>query len=166
MLPIETERLRLRRLTRADIPALVAYRSDERVAALQSWSTMTLDEAEALVAEQGGEWLQIGIALKENDALIGDIGVRVDGDAAEIGFSLAPDAQNRGYATEACRAVFARLFAEVQRIEAVIDARNTAAIALVTRLGMSLDRTEEAEFKGAMCREHHFVARAEKRVKT
>lgn len=45
----------------------------------------------------------------------------------------------------------------VVTVEAVVDARNTSAIALVNRLGMVLDRTEEALFKGEPCSEHHFV---------
>ena len=163
MLPIETLRLRLRRLTARDIPALAAYRSDERVARLQSWESMSREEAEALVNEQDelgddGRWVQIAIALKDTDALIGDIGTFVNGDTAEIGFSLSPDAQNHGYATEACRAVIDLLFAlGPGRIVAIVDARNAAAIALLERLGMTLERTGEAQFKGATCLEHHFA---------
>ena len=163
ILPIETTRLRLRRLTPRDIPALIAYRSDERVARLQSWDTMSLEEAEALVNKPGeigddGRWVQIAIALLDTDTLIGDIGTCVNGDTVEIGFSLDPQHQNRGYATEACRAAIALLFARgVQRIIAIVDARNDSAIALLERLGMTRERTEEAEFKGAMCMEHHYV---------
>jgi RimJ/RimL family protein N-acetyltransferase len=158
LLPVETARLRLRRLTSRDIPTLAAYRSDQRVAALQSWTSMSVAEAEALVNGHDGPWEQIAIALKENDALIGDIGTCVTGDTAEIGFSLAPDMQSRGYATEACLAVLELLFARgVRKIVAVVDARNDSAIALLERLGMTLERTEDAEFKGGMCREHHFV---------
>lgn len=158
LLPIATARLRLRRLTHRDVAALVAYRSDERVARLQSWSSMSVEEAQALVDGHAGPWEQIAIARKETDALIGDVGTCVNGDTAEIGFSLAPDAQNHGYATEACRAVIELLFARgVRKIVAIVDARNDAAIALLKRLGMTLERTEEAEFKGALCLEHHFA---------
>lgn len=163
MLPIETDRLRLRRLLTRDIPALVAYRSDKRVARLQSWESMSLEEAEKLVNAEGelgddGRWVQIAIALKDTDALLGDIGTFVNGDTAEIGFSLAPDAQDHGYATEACRAVIDLLFAlGLCRIIAIVDARNGAAIALLERLDLTLDHTEEAEFKGGTCLEHHYA---------
>ncbi len=162
MLPIETDRLRLRRLLARDIPALVAYRSDERVAWLQSWESMSPEEAEELVSAEGevgddGRWVQIAIAFKDTDALLGDIGTFVNGDTAEIGFSMAPDAQGHGYATEACRAVMDLLFAlGIHRIIAIVDARNDSAIALLERLGMTLDHTEEAEFKGGTCLEHHY----------
>jgi RimJ/RimL family protein N-acetyltransferase len=164
-LPKETARLRLRRFGLGDADALRGYRSDPRVARLQSWTDMSVDEAEALIADRTsvGEldrWAQVAIALKESDELIGDIGVcvRSPGDVAEIGFSMAPAAQGHGYATEACRAVIADLFAttNVRKVVAIIDARNEGAIALVRRLGMMLEATEEAEFKGERCVEHQF----------
>ena len=76
----------------------------------------------------------------------------------EIGFTLAPAAQGRGLAAEACRAVieYAAGVAGVTTVVAVIDSRNRPAISLAARLGMSLARTEIAEFKGALCFEHHF----------
>ncbi|HET8773206.1 MAG TPA: GNAT family N-acetyltransferase [Thermoanaerobaculia bacterium] len=163
MLPIETDRLRLRRLVAHDIPALAAYRSDERVARLQSWESMSREEAEELVNAEGelgddGRWVQIAIARKDTDALLGDIGTFVNGDTAEIGFSLAPDAQGHGYATEACRAVIGLLFGlGLRRIIAIVDARNRSAIALLEGLGLTLERTAEAEFKGGMCLEHHYT---------
>jgi RimJ/RimL family protein N-acetyltransferase len=167
-LPLTTERLRLRRLAPADRSTLVAYRSDERVARLQSWSSMSLEDADALIAARDdfgtiGVWVQVAIARADSDELIGDVGVHVrpPGDTAEIGFSMAPSAQGRGYAAEACRAVIAELFATtgVRAVEAVIDARNAAAIGLVGRLGFALVGTDVVEFKGERCTEHRFVLR-------
>jgi len=170
MLPIETPRLRLRHFEPRDAPALARYRSDPAVARYQSWSEMTVAEAEAFVAEQprplfihSDRWVQVAVADRSTDELAGDIGVciRSPGGVAEIGFTFAPASQGRGYATEACRAAIGMLFgsAGVTTIEAVVDARNVSAIALVKRLGMSHDRTETAEFKGAPCSEHHFLLR-------
>jgi len=171
MLPIDTERLTLRRLEGRDADALAAYRSDPSVAVYQSWSGMTLQEAEDFIAEQErvaiGEldrWFQLAVVERTTDTLVGDIGVcvRSPGTAAEIGFSIAPSFQHRGYGAEACRAALAFVLslAGVEIVEAVVDARNTAAVALVKRLGMTLVRTEQAPFKGEMCAEHHFEYRA------
>jgi RimJ/RimL family protein N-acetyltransferase len=79
----------------------------------------------------------------------------------EIGFTLAPAAQRRGLAAEACRAAIQFVFSvgAATWIVAVIDARNASAIALVRQLGMSLDHSETAAFKGEICSEHHFVLR-------
>jgi len=167
MLPIETERLRLHLFEPRDAARLASYRSDESVARYQSWFEMTREEADAFIAEQPrlpaehGQWIQIAIADKQTDDLIGDIGLctHAPGTNAEIGFTLAPSAQGNGFATEACRAAIDLAFSRegVEVVEAVVDARNLTAIALVKRLGMSLDRTESAEFKGEVCAENHYV---------
>lgn len=166
MIPIETERLRLRAFESRDAVRLARYRSEPTVAVYQSWSEMTLSEAEQLIATpydptRLDRWSQIAVADRETDELIGDIGicVRSPGDVAELGVTFAPDGQGKGLAAEACRAAIELLFSlsSVTRIEAIVDARNYAAIALMRRLGMRLDRTEEAVFKGEVCSEHHFV---------
>jgi RimJ/RimL family protein N-acetyltransferase len=170
MLPIDTERLRLRRLEPRDAARLAEYRSEPSVAVYQSWSGMTLEEADAFIAEQldspigqQDQWFQLAIAEKTEDLLMGDVGICINslGNTAEIGFSLAPAAWGQGYGTEACRAAIDLVFSfpSVDLLEAVIDARNTSAIALVKRLGMELDRTEAATFKGEPCTEHYFVCR-------
>src|SRR5437762_2290873 len=113
------------------------------------------------LVENCDEWCQLAMADKATDEVIGDIGLcrRSPGDVVEIGFTLAPAAQGRGLATEACRAVIDLLFsfADVAMLNAVIDSRNASASALVQRLGMSLDHSEAADFKGALCSELHFV---------
>ena len=167
MLPIETERLRLRFLESRDAVTFARYRSDDSVARYQSWEAMSVEDAHAFIGAHSrhfaagvGEWSQLAIADKLTDEIIGDIGVCLTTErTAEIGFTLAPNMQGMGLATEACRAAIDLLFhlTEVMTLEAVIDSRNVSAVALVKRLGMSLDRTETAEFKGALCIEHHFV---------
>ena len=168
VLPVFTERLILRRLHEKDIRAFAAYRSDPEVARYQNWTQITEDEARGLIkAKQRtpfgvpGVWLQIAIALRETDALAGDIGVCAspDGHSAEIGFTLSAGHQGKGFATEAVRRVIKLLFDEtgIELVEAVTDTRNTSSIALLERLGMKLEKTEEARFKGKTCHEHRFV---------
>ncbi|HEV7765553.1 MAG TPA: GNAT family N-acetyltransferase [Thermoanaerobaculia bacterium] len=165
---IDTDRLTLRRFALRDVSAFAHYRADPAVALYQSWSGMTLQEAHDFIAEHAetpiGEhdrWFQLAIVDKATDDLVGDIGICIasPGTKAEIGFSVAPSAQGRGYASEACRAAidFIYRITEVQQVEAVIDARNVSAIALAKRLGMELIGTESAQFKGEVCSEHHFV---------
>jgi len=168
MLPFETDRLRLRLFEPRDAARLASYRSDESVARYQSWTEMTNDEATAFISEQPkhpelDQWFQIAIADKHTDELIGDIGLctHAPGTSAEIGFTLAPSLQGQGFATEACRAAIDLAFSRdgVECVEAIVDTRNLTAIALVKRIGMSLDRTESADFKGEVCSEHHFILR-------
>lgn len=57
---------------------------------------------------------------------------------AEIGWSLAPEARGRGIASEAAAALLDVGFGELgfHRIDAKLDALNTASAALCERLGM------------------------------
>lgn len=167
--PILSARLTLRRFQEKDLPAFVAYRFDPEVARFQSWSSITDDEAHAFIQAQQdaqfgvpGEWFQVAIALKETDALIGDIGVCIKADertCAQIGFTLSPANQGRGFASEAVRMMLVIIFEvpEVERIEAITDTRNVASIALLHRIGMRQEKTQQAWFKGAVCTEYTFV---------
>jgi RimJ/RimL family protein N-acetyltransferase len=169
LFPAHSSRLTLRRFQEKDLSAFVAYRSDPEVARFQSWSAINDDEARAFIREQQqaqfgvpGEWFQIAIAQRQTDALLGDVGVCIKGDdpaSAEIGFTLSRENQGQGLASEAVRMVLAIIFeeSEVERIEAITDSRNLASIALLRRLGMRYERTEEVWFKGSKCREHTFV---------
>jgi aminoglycoside 6'-N-acetyltransferase len=164
-LPIESERLDLRRFVAGDLAAFQAYRRDPELARYQGWDPMSDDEAAALLAEQGsvelgpfGQWLQVAIVERATGALVGDIGVCLlePGDA-EIGYTLSSGAQGRGYATEAVRALVGALFtAGLERVQATTDARNTKSIALLERIGMRYVRTETAIFRGESCLEHTY----------
>jgi aminoglycoside 6'-N-acetyltransferase len=166
---LETQRLRLRAFETEDAARLSEYRSDENVARYQSWDAMTLEEAEAFIRglpprclAAAEEWGQIALADRRTGELLGDIGLcRHADDVVELGFTLAPAAQGHGLALEACRAVveWVLSFPDVEGVKAIVDTRNTAAIALVKRLGMAFDHDETAEFKGAPCTESHFILR-------
>jgi RimJ/RimL family protein N-acetyltransferase len=118
---IETERLALRRLQARDLPDLVSYRAHPDVLPWQGWSRFAPTDAAALIAEMAwldpdwpGRWFQIGIALKDGDRLVGDIGLftpAADPAEARIGYTLAPDWQGRGLAREAAAGLIAYLFA-------------------------------------------------------
>ena len=72
--------------------------------------------------------------------LIGDCAAMPQADdprQCEIGFTLAPEYQGRGYATEAVRLLAGYLFGRGKhRITASCDARNAASAAVLERLGM------------------------------
>ena len=167
-LPIATSGLVLRPFREADLDALIAYRNDPEVARYQEWEGISRDDALALVRAHTrdclgtpGRWQQIAITLAPGGELIGDIGlfVRADGRSAELGFTLSGQYQGRGLAREALSGLIARLFerAGLERIEAVTDARNAAAMALLARLGFAIASTADAAFKGGMCREHTYM---------
>ena len=72
---------------------------------------------------------------------------------AEVGFTLAPAHQGKGYGTEALRALLGYAFGtlELHRVVAVTDALNEPAAALLERVGMRREAhfLENVFFKGA-----------------
>jgi len=144
--PLPTERLVLRRFRPDDAELLRGYRSHPAVARYQSWSS-PVEPAEAVrLAEEfaGGAprrpgWFQYAIALRSDEHLIGDLGVRLHDNLrqAELGFTLAPRHQGHGYATEAVATVIDHLFTRrrLHRISAECDARNSASATLLQRVG-------------------------------
>ena len=157
----------IRRLGRADLAAFHSYRSDEAVGRYQGWSALTEPEALAFLDEMSkavwaprGEWLQLAIADRGTNSLIGDIGICVtpDGTCAELGFTVSPPFQGRGLGTEALLATIGLLFGHspVVRVICITDARNTPSMRLLERAGMKRVATAEAVFRGETCVEHTY----------
>jgi aminoglycoside 6'-N-acetyltransferase len=152
----------LRRLSPGDLADFQAYRRDPEVGRWQGWTPQPDAHALAFLNEmatvplfQPGEWTQLGIADALTGQLIGDLGIHVsaDGREAEFGFSLARSAQGRGIAGAAVRAAVAQVFEHtaVERIHAQTDARNTACIRLLERLGAQLLQRIDTTFRDAPC---------------
>nr|WP_316641914.1 GNAT family N-acetyltransferase [uncultured Roseateles sp.] len=165
MLPRHSPRTTLRQLAASDLGAFHAYRCDAEVGRYQGWTPMTREQAQAFLAEMSeapfcldGVWFQLAIAERASGRLIGDIGICVhagDDAHAEIGFTLAPQAQHQGLATEAVRAAVDMLFEHraIKRVIAITDARNIASLRLLERIGMSHTQTQDALFRGEPCTE-------------
>ena len=167
-LPWRAARVTLRRLRPDDLNRFQAYRGDPEVGRYQGWEPMTDADAAAMIAEMAaaplptlGDWVQIAIADAETDALIGDIGLHVSesGEEAELGITLARDAQGRGLAEEAARALIAGLASAtaVRRLVGITDARNAPSARLLERLGMTFEGEEETIFRGEPCRERRYA---------
>jgi len=169
-LPWPSARLTLRRLRADDLQRFQAYRHDPEVARYQGWNPVSDEDALAFLTEMAaapfgrpGTWLQLAIADRADDLLLGDLGLYTAGSEteAELGITLARDAQGRGLAEEAARTLIDGLRAHtaVRRLVGITDTRNLASARLLRRLGMELDAEAEAEFQGEPCREWHFSLR-------
>ena len=159
----ETARLLVRRFGRDDVPAFAAYRADPAVARYQSWTDYTEELGAALIegmqgAEPGvpGEWYQFALEDRTTGALVGDLALKVDGDeprVAQVGFTLAPEHQGKGFGTEALEAMLGFAFERfrLHRVYAVTDALNDAAAAMLERVGFRREAHfhENVFFKGA-----------------
>ena len=167
-LPLLTPRLRLRRLAAADLHAFQAYRQDPELGRYQGWQAM--DNAAALAFLEAaahddfctpGSWFQLGISRRDDDVLIGDIGLHLhaDGRAAEIGFTLARPAQSQGLATEAVLAAIDLVWAHTPaaRVLGITDTRNAASARLMQRAGLRPFSTLPVVFRGEACDEQSFV---------
>jgi RimJ/RimL family protein N-acetyltransferase len=68
----------------------------------------------------------------------------------EIGYLIEPGQQKKGLATEVCKALisYARDNLDFDRINALTDPKNTASIALLTKLNFKY--IEEVEIKGSL----------------
>lgn len=140
---IKTDRLFIRTLLLKDKDDLFRYRSLPQVYRYQSWRPKQIDEAEEFILKNSWAsiekkpWLQLAICLNEG-FLIGDIGIHfVDDYQIEIGYTISPEYQGKGYAFEAVRAVIDHAFSEwgKHRISASVDPDNIRSIKLLEKIG-------------------------------
>ncbi|MEO5698159.1 MAG: GNAT family N-acetyltransferase [Burkholderiaceae bacterium] len=154
----------LRRLNRDDLARFHAYRSDPVVGRFQGWSPMSNSDALAFIDRMAvaelfkpGAWMQLAIARSDDGALVGDLGLFVaeNGEHAELGVTVSPEAQGRGHGSTAFREAIRMLFEQtaVARVVGVADARNLASIRLLERVGMSRVETRETIVKEERCTE-------------
>lgn len=142
-LMLETERLVLRRFRMEDAADCFAFLSDEKGAYMDCCKPFaTMDDEYArrmeIFAEREGQYM---IVLKETGNVIGTVNVFEDAsravEAMEIGYSVAPAYQRRGYAYEALSALLTLLQKELglELITAGTLPENTSSIGLLNKLG-------------------------------
>jgi RimJ/RimL family protein N-acetyltransferase len=143
-----TARLRLDALQLRDAEMLFQYRTDPDVCRYQGWRPTSVIEARGFIErnlsvmpDTTGSWWQRAIRLADTGELIGDIGMHFMAEAqatVELGISLSPRHQRRGYATEAMSAVIGFVFDDLRkhRVCGSVDPRNEASITLLERVGM------------------------------
>lgn len=149
---LETERLRLRKLTMHDAQDIFDYSRDPLVAKHVLWDAhRTIGESRAYLrymlrkyrACEPASW---GIELKETKKIIGTIGfmwIQQDNAVAEVGYSLARAQWNRGIMSEALCAVIHYGFHSLRlnRIEAIHELDNPASGAVMRKCGMRYEGT-------------------------
>ena len=141
----ETDRLRLRRPVIEDAEAIfVEYAQDLEVTMYLTWKpTGKLEDTREHLRASATAWRE-GAAFgwvvlrKEDNQLLGAVGVRVDGHKVELGYVLAKRFWGKGYMTEAVQAVVNWSISEreVYRIWAVCDVENPASARVMEKVGM------------------------------
>jgi RimJ/RimL family protein N-acetyltransferase len=140
---LETQRLRLRPYSEADVPELLPLIGAREVAATTLRIPHPYTETDARgflqMAEQPGRiWL--AVTLRSDRCQIGGIGLRLDEPHrnAELGYWLGVPYWGQGYATEAAREMLRYGFEDLQlhRIFASHFAHNPASGRILRKLGM------------------------------
>ncbi|MBQ8834187.1 MAG: GNAT family N-acetyltransferase [Oscillospiraceae bacterium] len=147
--PLETARLRLRKLETGDVPLYFArLGSSQRVTEHMLWVPhKDISESEASIRKalsryETGKFYRWAITTREENAIIGIIDLlRFDEDRGTCSFAymLGEDFWGRGYGTEAVKAVLAFAFSEMEleAVEADHFAENPASGAVMCKAGMT-----------------------------
>ena len=136
----ETERCLIRELSLSDLPALYELYDKpgmtDYVEPLYDYET-ELEYQKAYIENmygfyEYGMWL---VFSKETGKLIGRAGLEHD----ELGYMIAPELWNQGYATEVCRFIidYARENTDFEELYCRIDEKNEASVRLAKKLGFT-----------------------------
>ena len=149
-----TERLLFRQLAPGDASDIYSLRSDETVNKfLTRDQYKTLGEAGAFINKinrgiSNNEWIYWGIALKEDNKLVGTIclwHIQPENYRAEIGYELHPDFWGKGIMREAMTTIIEYAFEtmKLHTLEADTDPDNFQSVLLLEKNGF----TKEGHFK-------------------
>lgn len=147
---LETERLKLRKITIDDVEDMYSYCSNEEVPKYASWNAHnSLAETKETIERVIYQWenkklVHWGIEYKENRKLIGTIEfVTWDPQhkVAEIGYALSQDYWGKGIATEAASEVIKFGFNNMNlvRIQARCYLENIGSARVMEKAKMSLE---------------------------
>ncbi|MGZ4132588.1 MAG: GNAT family N-acetyltransferase [Actinomycetota bacterium] len=147
---ILTPRLLLRRSRPEDAETISRYRSDPAVHMHQGWDRTDPDGVRAEIEEMAdrlpgepGGWVQFSLEERDGGRLVGDVGISApvqEPGVMLVGYTVAPEAQGRGYATEAVSALVDYAFDTLGAglVRAYADAGNPASIRVMEKVGMHL----------------------------
>jgi RimJ/RimL family protein N-acetyltransferase len=143
---VVTERLDLQPVTAGDLDAWAALLADPEVTRLLHFPDphtreQSADLLERTIARADGAITEHTVRLRETGEIAGFVGFaarQLDwGDEIELGWTLFPAFQGKGYATEAARALRALV---PGRVISLIRVENTASRNVARKLGMTHER--------------------------
>nr|WP_202886292.1 GNAT family N-acetyltransferase [Kribbella sandramycini] len=154
-MPIETERLTLRRYAETDYDNLLKLQSNPEVTRFLLYDAKTPEQVRESMAarladvpmDTDGQALTLAVILRETGVHLGEVTLFVNSTehrTGEIGYVFHPESGGRGYAAEAAVELLRLGFEELgyHRMIARLDGRNTGSVKLLQRLGMR----QEAHF--------------------
>ncbi|WP_328333782.1 GNAT family N-acetyltransferase [Kribbella sp. NBC_00382] len=151
-LPIETDRLTLRRYLETDYDDLLKLQSSPAVTRFLLYDPKTPEQVRQSLAgrladvpmDTDGQALTVAVILRETGQHVGEVTLfvhSVEHNSGELGFVFHPDFHGRGYAAEASVELLRLGFEQLgwHRIIGRLDHRNTGSAKLLERLGMRLE---------------------------
>ncbi|MFM1844746.1 MAG: hypothetical protein RI917_64 [Actinomycetota bacterium] len=169
--PVGGPEVWLRPIDRADAEAMVPYFSSPEVCRFIPWEPRDIEgvlgfideKVTAVIPTEDSQHIILGIEAR-GLGLIGQANFTLKSSrdrSGEFGYVINPAFSGRGLATTGVSLFVDFLFnvADLRRLTARIDSRNSKSIALAQRLGMRLEATEvEVElFKGEWVTMHSFA---------
>lgn len=154
---LETERLTLRTFRRDDLPRYAAMNADAEVVRYlggpltREASDEIAEWANHLHATEGVGFM--AVERRADGAFLGACGLHhleSFPDDLEIAWRLAREHWGHGYATEAASAWVGHGFStlDLARVISICDPPNTRSVAVMRRLGMTLESHQEVEEEG------------------
>ncbi len=157
---LTTPRLLLRSYRREDLPLFAALNADPAVMETLGGEPLTREHSDDIA-----EWAQqcfasegiglLAVERREDGAFLGSCGLhhqRAYPDDLEVAWRLAHEHWGAGYATEAATAWLDHAFdtLRVPRVISITDRPNVRSLAVMRRLGMSLDHEAVVEDDGVL----------------
>lgn len=164
---IDTENLLLRYFSMNDAEKVYSMSIEE---GMKKWIPdqvyKNLEEAEEVIEYLCSQYLRrpdprkspfvLGIELKNNNELIGHIGLSPLEDDVEIGYAIEDKHQGKGYATEAVKAMseWALKSISLSSVLAVVASENANSCRVLEKAGYGLIEEKEREYLGSirLCR--------------
>ncbi len=149
---IITERLIIRPFLKSDYRDFHEYMSLEEVYRFERGKPITPKEAKKDCAEYAKETKMWAVTLKENNKLIGHVSLAPNRPNEfrmwNLGYMMNPAFQNKGYTTEAARAMIKYAFTELNahRIVGHCDPSNTASWKILEKCGMKREGMSRKDF--------------------
>ena len=154
-LPIETDRLTLRRYVETDYDDLLKLQSNPDVTRYLLYDVRTPEQVKEALAgrmadvamDRDGQALTAAVILRDTGRHLGEVVLfvnSVEQRTGELGYVFHPESAGHGYASEAAVELLRIGFDELgmHRIIARLDARNDGSVNLLKRLGLR----QEAHF--------------------
>ena len=141
---IETKRLKLRNIRMDDMSEYYDYHTDSDLVKYYDWKPDTISDAKADIESiledcQNLSRIHWAITMKDNDTIIGDLGILIDtfGLKGEVNYILSKSCLGFGIMTEALNSAISYCFSELDliRIQALSVPDNQPSNDLLKRVG-------------------------------